>query len=126
MLPSGSSFLRLVRLKRTRQARVHARSQAFSFLRMVERSLGVLRVPAVRGFEYVFEFRGEGQGDPETGKNDAADGRCTRGCRAFKKKKVSVMRRKEGGREVSREVLCSFFAVELCCICSVLHMLCFR
>jgi hypothetical protein len=40
----------------------------------------------------------------------------------------------EGGREVRREVLGRFFAVELCCIChafaygmlSVLHMSCFR
>ncbi len=59
----------------------------------------MLRVPAVRVFEYVFEFRGEGQGDPETGKNDAADGRCTRGCRAFKKKRsVSCDGRREGQR----------------------------
>ena len=54
----------------------------------------MLRVPAVRGFAYVFEFRGEGQGDPQTSKNDAADGRCTRGCHAFTKK---------GGGSVSRD-----------------------
>ena len=84
----------------------------------------MLRVPAVRGFAYVFEFRGEGQGDPQTGKNDAADGRCTRGCHEFKKKKCQC-HETGGGREVRREVLGSLFAVELCCICSVLHMSCF-
>jgi hypothetical protein len=50
-------------------------------------------VPAVRGFAYVFEFRGEGQGDPQTGKNDAADGRCTRAVTNSKKKKVSVKKK---------------------------------
>ena len=84
----------------------------------------MLRVPAVRGFAYVFEFRGEGQGDPQTGKNDAADGRCTRGCDEFQKKKGQchqIGRGRERGASGSlRQLLCRRTMLHMFCVAYVM------